>query len=87
MLTMFSVLSSASVVMSAVQCLAQEKIWFDKSKYDEAERRFYEGTNGVPSAPQVPHCTQAKRRKLLRLGSVASSSLIFIRPEPYVNPA
>ncbi|XP_053083389.1 eukaryotic translation elongation factor 1 delta a (guanine nucleotide exchange protein) isoform X7 [Pangasianodon hypophthalmus] len=38
--------------MSGLQCLAQEKIWFDKSKYDEAERRFYEGINGIPSAPQ-----------------------------------
>ncbi|KAF4076392.1 hypothetical protein AMELA_G00214650 [Ameiurus melas] len=38
--------------MSGLQCLAQEKIWFDKSKYDEAERCFYEGVNGVPSAPQ-----------------------------------
>ncbi|XP_060762367.1 eukaryotic translation elongation factor 1 delta a (guanine nucleotide exchange protein) isoform X2 [Neoarius graeffei] len=40
-------------MMSGLQCLAQEKIWFDKSKYDEAERRFYEGINGLPSAPQV----------------------------------
>ncbi|KAF5892383.1 elongation factor 1-delta-like isoform X3, partial [Clarias magur] len=42
-----------NVVMSGLQCLAQEKIWFDKSRYDEAERCFYEGMNGVPSAPQV----------------------------------
>ncbi|GAA6092416.1 eukaryotic translation elongation factor 1 delta a (guanine nucleotide exchange protein) isoform X2 [Tachysurus ichikawai] len=41
-----------NIIMSGVQCLAQEKIWFDKSKYDEAERCFYEGINGVPSAPQ-----------------------------------
>uniref|UniRef100_A0A667YX94 Elongation factor 1-delta n=1 Tax=Myripristis murdjan TaxID=586833 RepID=A0A667YX94_9TELE len=26
--------------------LAQEKIWFDKPRYDEAERRFYEHMNG-----------------------------------------
>ncbi|KAI5608816.1 elongation factor-1, delta, a isoform X5 [Silurus asotus] len=38
--------------MSGLQCLAQDKIWFDKSRYDEAERCFYEGINGVPSAPQ-----------------------------------
>jgi len=37
--------------MSGLQCLAQENIWFDKSRYDEAERRFYEGANGP--APQV----------------------------------
>ncbi|XP_047662373.1 eukaryotic translation elongation factor 1 delta a (guanine nucleotide exchange protein) isoform X2 [Tachysurus fulvidraco] len=41
-----------NIIMSGVQCLAQENIWFDKSKYDEAERCFYEGINGVPSAPQ-----------------------------------
>ncbi|XP_060724493.1 eukaryotic translation elongation factor 1 delta a (guanine nucleotide exchange protein) isoform X3 [Tachysurus vachellii] len=45
--------------MSGVQCLAEEKIWFDKSKYDEAERRFYEGINGVPSAPQVKTALQS----------------------------
>lgn len=58
MLTMFSALYYRSIIMSGLQCLAQEKIWFDKSKYDEAERCFYEGVNGVPSAPQVPHYTQ-----------------------------
>ncbi|XP_018602009.1 eukaryotic translation elongation factor 1 delta b (guanine nucleotide exchange protein) isoform X5 [Scleropages formosus] len=38
--------------MSAVQYLAQEKIWFEKPQYDEAERRFYEGVNGPTRAPQ-----------------------------------
>ncbi|XP_030630404.1 eukaryotic translation elongation factor 1 delta a (guanine nucleotide exchange protein) isoform X2 [Chanos chanos] len=38
--------------MSGLQCLAQEKIWFDKSKYDEAERRYYEGLNGITHSPQ-----------------------------------
>ncbi|XP_029970373.1 eukaryotic translation elongation factor 1 delta a (guanine nucleotide exchange protein) isoform X2 [Salarias fasciatus] len=36
--------------MSGLQCLASENIWFDKHRYDEAERRFYEGANGP--APQ-----------------------------------
>ncbi|XP_008285705.1 elongation factor 1-delta-like isoform X1 [Stegastes partitus] len=40
-----------SANMSGVQCLASENIWFDKHRYDEAERRFYEGANG-PSSPQ-----------------------------------
>ncbi|KAJ8010995.1 hypothetical protein DPEC_G00053610 [Dallia pectoralis] len=35
--------------MSAVQCLAEENIWFEKPCYDEAERRFYEGPNGPHS--------------------------------------
>ncbi|XP_022534452.2 eukaryotic translation elongation factor 1 delta a (guanine nucleotide exchange protein) isoform X3 [Astyanax mexicanus] len=44
--------------MSDLQCLAQENIWFDKSRYDEAERRFYEGANGIPQAPQVKAALQ-----------------------------
>lgn len=42
-----------SITMSGLQGLAQENIWFDKSRYDEAERRFYEGMNGIPQTPQV----------------------------------
>ncbi|XP_050983687.1 eukaryotic translation elongation factor 1 delta a (guanine nucleotide exchange protein) isoform X1 [Labeo rohita] len=38
--------------MSGLQGLAQENIWFDKSRYDEAERRFYEGVNGIPQTSQ-----------------------------------
>ena len=48
--TNFSLGSSlVSTNMSGVQCFATETIWFDKPRYDEAERRFYEGANG----PQV----------------------------------
>lgn len=32
--------------MASVDFLAKEKIWFDKPRYDEAERRFYEHKNG-----------------------------------------
>ncbi|KAJ8268661.1 hypothetical protein COCON_G00138330 [Conger conger] len=39
--------------MSAVQYLAQEKVWVDKSRYDEAERRFYEGVNGPSHSSQT----------------------------------
>uniref|UniRef100_A0A8C1NHM1 Eukaryotic translation elongation factor 1 delta a (guanine nucleotide exchange protein) n=1 Tax=Cyprinus carpio TaxID=7962 RepID=A0A8C1NHM1_CYPCA len=38
--------------MSGLQGLAQENIWFDKSRYDEAERRFYEDMNGIPQTSQ-----------------------------------
>ncbi|XP_073704739.1 eukaryotic translation elongation factor 1 delta a (guanine nucleotide exchange protein) isoform X5 [Garra rufa] len=38
--------------MSGLQGLAQENIWFDKSRYDEAERCFYEGANGIPQTSQ-----------------------------------
>lgn len=39
--------------MSAVKCLAQERIWFDKPRFDEAERKFYERMNGPTLPPQV----------------------------------
>ncbi|XP_075901759.1 uncharacterized protein LOC142900995 [Nelusetta ayraudi] len=34
--------------MASLDFLAQERIWFDKVRYDEAERRFYERVNGSP---------------------------------------
>ncbi|KAL2767344.1 elongation factor 1-delta isoform 4, partial [Daubentonia madagascariensis] len=30
----------------ATNFLVHEKIWFDKFKYDDAERKFYEQMNG-----------------------------------------
>ncbi|XP_032381799.1 eukaryotic translation elongation factor 1 delta b (guanine nucleotide exchange protein) isoform X1 [Etheostoma spectabile] len=50
-----SVASSAPLrdnTMSSVDFLSQEKIWFDKPRYDEAERRFYERTNGSSQPTQ-----------------------------------
>ena len=38
--------------------LAQEKIWFDKPRYDEAERRFYENMNGSSQPAQVGNTTE-----------------------------
>ncbi|XP_034737323.1 eukaryotic translation elongation factor 1 delta b (guanine nucleotide exchange protein) isoform X4 [Etheostoma cragini] len=38
--------------MSSVDFLSQEKIWFDKPRYDEAERRFYERTNASSQPAQ-----------------------------------
>ncbi|XP_017351475.1 eukaryotic translation elongation factor 1 delta a (guanine nucleotide exchange protein) isoform X5 [Ictalurus punctatus] len=77
--------------MSGLQCLAQEKIWFDKSKYDEAERCFYEGVNGVPSAPQdtdandflqdIVEARQAVQQPLARVKSAAQSGKANPRPK------
>ncbi|KAM3876496.1 elongation factor 1-delta-like [Diretmus argenteus] len=40
--------------MTAVDFLAQEKVWFEKPRYDDAERRFYEHMNGLSqSTPDV----------------------------------
>ncbi|XP_054452208.1 eukaryotic translation elongation factor 1 delta a (guanine nucleotide exchange protein) isoform X2 [Anoplopoma fimbria] len=40
--------------MSGLQCLASENVWFDKMRYDEAEKCFYEGANG-PSMRSSSH--------------------------------
>lgn len=45
---------SLSINMSGLQCLASENVWFDKHRFDEAEKRFYEGANGpAPQQQQV----------------------------------
>ncbi|XP_065132788.1 eukaryotic translation elongation factor 1 delta a (guanine nucleotide exchange protein) isoform X2 [Paramisgurnus dabryanus] len=41
-----------NITMSGLQGLAQEKIWFDKSRYDEAEYHFYEGSKCTAQTPQ-----------------------------------
>ncbi|KAE8290767.1 Elongation factor 1-delta [Larimichthys crocea] len=48
--------------MSGLQCLASENIWFDKQRYDEAEKRFYEGANG-PSTQQQQVKTALQQAK------------------------
>lgn len=44
--------------MSTVDNLAQEQIWFEKPRYDEAERRFYEHvySSSQPQEAQVGVC-------------------------------
>lgn len=54
--------------MSGLQCLTAENIWFDKHRYDEAERRFYEGVNGSAVQQQqvkhlFPHIPINERKK------------------------
>ncbi|XP_072296943.1 eukaryotic translation elongation factor 1 delta a (guanine nucleotide exchange protein) isoform X6 [Eucyclogobius newberryi] len=39
--------------MSGLQCLTADNIWFDKHRYDDAERRHYESLGG--HAPQQQH--------------------------------
>ncbi|XP_051555237.1 elongation factor 1-delta-like isoform X4 [Myxocyprinus asiaticus] len=46
--------------MSGLQGLAQEMIWFDKFRYDEAERCFYEGMNGIPQTPQSQNASKSE---------------------------
>lgn len=57
--------------MSGLQCLTSENIWFDKHRYDEAEKSFYEGVNGPVVHQQqvkrahsfVSQCSKQKRQK------------------------
>ncbi|XP_036939249.1 eukaryotic translation elongation factor 1 delta a (guanine nucleotide exchange protein) isoform X6 [Acanthopagrus latus] len=55
--------------MSGLQCLASENIWFDKQRYDEAEKRFYEGVNGpsTQSSSQSGDQELVSRMKSLEL--------------------
>ncbi|KAF7662083.1 hypothetical protein LDENG_00246760 [Lucifuga dentata] len=58
--------------MSGLQCLASENIWFDKHRYDEAERRFYEGANGP--ATQQYHVKTALQQGKVRQHRNSSSN-------------
>ncbi|XP_058603794.1 eukaryotic translation elongation factor 1 delta a (guanine nucleotide exchange protein) isoform X4 [Onychostoma macrolepis] len=49
-----------NITMSGLQGLAQENIWFDKSRYDEAERHFYEGMNGIPQTSQSQNASKSE---------------------------
>ncbi|XP_056301332.1 eukaryotic translation elongation factor 1 delta a (guanine nucleotide exchange protein) isoform X3 [Danio aesculapii] len=49
-----------NITMSGLQGLAQENIWFDKSRYDEAERCFYEGANGIPQTSQSQNASKSE---------------------------
>ncbi|XP_068604500.1 elongation factor 1-delta-like isoform X2 [Brachionichthys hirsutus] len=63
--------------MSGLQCLASEKIWFDKHRYDEAEMHFYAGTNGPTTKEQQQqvkkNLQQAKGRQQKRQHRNSSS--------------
>ncbi|KAJ3594625.1 hypothetical protein NHX12_003932 [Muraenolepis orangiensis] len=49
-----------NINMTGVQCLATENIWFDKHRFDDAERCFYEGANGVPAQSSSKSGDQGK---------------------------
>jgi len=54
--------------MSGVQCFATETIWFDKTRYDDAERRFYEGANG-PQGKTAQQASKARPKRQHRNSS------------------
>ncbi|XP_065132796.1 eukaryotic translation elongation factor 1 delta a (guanine nucleotide exchange protein) isoform X9 [Paramisgurnus dabryanus] len=49
-----------NITMSGLQGLAQEKIWFDKSRYDEAEYHFYEGSKCTAQTPQSQNASKSE---------------------------
>ncbi|KAL6103946.1 eef1d [Pungitius sinensis] len=55
-----------STKMSGLQCLATENVWFDKQRYDDAEKCFYEGANGTVTKAKTavlqPKTAPQKRR-------------------------
>uniref|UniRef100_A0A1A7WDS9 Elongation factor-1, delta, a n=1 Tax=Iconisemion striatum TaxID=60296 RepID=A0A1A7WDS9_9TELE len=51
--------------MSGLQCLATENIWFDKQRYDEAERHFYEGANGPATQQQQQSSSHSGDQELV----------------------
>ncbi|XP_033838980.1 eukaryotic translation elongation factor 1 delta a (guanine nucleotide exchange protein) isoform X3 [Periophthalmus magnuspinnatus] len=42
-----------NTIMKGLQCLTADNIWFDKHRYDDAERRYYESLSG--HVPQQQH--------------------------------
>ncbi|XP_069013790.1 eukaryotic translation elongation factor 1 delta a (guanine nucleotide exchange protein) isoform X2 [Embiotoca jacksoni] len=59
--------------MSGLQCLATENIWFDKHRYDESEKHFYEGVNGPSTQQAKTSVHQAKGRQQKRQHRNSSS--------------
>ncbi|XP_061550186.1 elongation factor 1-delta-like isoform X2 [Phycodurus eques] len=55
--------SDNSANMSGLQCLAAEKVWFDKHRFDEAERKFYEAANG-PAPKQQQSSSHSGEQEL-----------------------
>ncbi|XP_075877813.1 eukaryotic translation elongation factor 1 delta a (guanine nucleotide exchange protein) isoform X2 [Nelusetta ayraudi] len=55
--------------MSGLQCLTSENIWFDKHRYDEAEKRFYEGANG-PAVQQQSSSHGGDQELVVRMRSL-----------------
>lgn len=56
----------------AVDYFMHEKIWFDKYKYDDAERRYYEQMNGPLGSSSHQQVTLVLRRGLAECWSFKS---------------
>ncbi|XP_029687310.1 elongation factor 1-delta-like isoform X2 [Takifugu rubripes] len=58
-----------NINMSGLQCLASENVWFDKHRFDEAEKRFYEGANG-PAPQQQQSSSHGDQELVSRMKSL-----------------
>ncbi|XP_061694899.1 eukaryotic translation elongation factor 1 delta a (guanine nucleotide exchange protein) isoform X2 [Syngnathoides biaculeatus] len=56
-----------SANMSGLQCLAAEKVWFDKHRFDEAERKFYEAANGHAPKQQQSSSHSGEQEMVARM--------------------
>ncbi|XP_061879697.1 eukaryotic translation elongation factor 1 delta a (guanine nucleotide exchange protein) isoform X4 [Entelurus aequoreus] len=56
--------------MSGLQCLASDKVWFDKQRYDEAEKNFYEGVNGPATKLQSSSHAAGDQELIVRMKSL-----------------
>lgn len=58
--------------MSGLQCLTTENIWFDKQRYDEAEKRYYEAFSGTTTQhqPQSSSVTAGDQELISRMKSL-----------------
>nr|XP_057922033.1 elongation factor 1-delta-like isoform X2 [Doryrhamphus excisus] len=56
---------SENTKMSGLQCLASENVWFDKHRYDESEKKFYEGLNGPAPKQQQSSSHSAGDQELI----------------------
>ncbi|XP_061798788.1 elongation factor 1-delta-like isoform X4 [Nerophis lumbriciformis] len=65
-----AVSGSENANMSGLQCLASEKVWFDKQRYDEAEKNFYEGVNGPATKLQSSSHAAGDQELIVRMKSL-----------------
>ncbi|RVE61990.1 hypothetical protein OJAV_G00176570 [Oryzias javanicus] len=70
-----------STSMSGLQGLATENVWFDKRRYDEAEKHFYEGANGPATqqhqqvrTSQPPQQVKGRQQKRQHRNSSSSAA-------------
>ncbi|XP_053705574.1 uncharacterized protein LOC128749656 isoform X2 [Synchiropus splendidus] len=72
--------------MASVSFLAQERIWLDKPRYDEAERRFYERRSRGPPPPAQDVGSTSILQDIARARENIQKSLAG-NPSPACSPA